>query len=100
MDSMLLANYGSLAGTVVAPAPWNGEAFLAVKKGTATVASGVVFSHYTSGSYQPAPFSGFVPAGSYKVHLSASGFKTYSTLLTPVTVGAESGLGDITLLPY
>ena len=99
MDSMMLNNYGTLIGTVGAPAPWNGEAFLAVRKNGMTVASGAVFSHYTSGAYQPAAFSAFVPAGSYKAFLSASGFQTYSSLLTPVTAGQPTDLGAITLNP-
>lgn len=98
MDSMMLAGYGTMTGTVSGQA-WNGEAFLAVKQGTTTVASGGIFAHYTSGSYERTAFSAFVPAGDYKAFLSAAGFRTYSSLLTHVTSGAESLLGDITLQP-
>ena len=97
MDSMMLANYGSLIGSVVAPAPWNGEAFLEVKRGQTTVASGGVFAHYTSGSYQPAAFSAFVPSGSYKAFLSATGFQTYSSQPKVVTAGSPTDFGSIIL---
>ncbi len=96
MDSMMLANYGTIAGMIRTTAPMSSidGTFIAVKQyGTSmTVASGAVFGSYS------APFTAFVPAGDYRVHVTSPGFLPYSTPKTSVAAGpGYTTLADILL---
>lgn len=97
MDSMMLSNYGTIAGTIRTATPLSSTegAFIAVKKygTTTTVASGAAFGSYS------APFTAFVPAGDYRVHVTSPGFLPYSSPKASVTAGLYTQLTDILLLP-
>lgn len=95
-----LGSFGSFTGTIAATFKDWSSATVSVAPPTSSVpiASGTVFSSYSSGRWQ-GPFSVFVPGGSYRVHIQASGFAPYSSPITTVTAGIESGLGTIFLVP-
>ena len=98
--STVLGSFGSLTGTIQSAFKDWSSATVSVVPPTSSVpiASGTVFSSYTSGSWQ-GPFSAFVPGGLYRVHVQAHGFAPYSSPVTNVTTGIESGLGTIPLVP-
>ncbi len=95
-----LADFGSLTGTVASTfKDWSSATLSVVPQGSSTpIAAGRLFSSYTSGRWQ-APFSAFVPGGTYRVHLQASRFNPYSSPLTQLDKGKETPLGDIILVP-
>ena len=94
-----LSSYGSFSGTIAAATAWSSATVSVVPQGqTGSIATGAVFGNFTSGAYK-APFTAQVPAGTYRLHVRASGFTPYSSPLTPVTQGADSPLGTITLKP-
>jgi len=98
--STVLGSFGSLTGTIAATFKDWSSATVSVMPPTSSmpIASGTVFSSYTSGRWE-GPFSAFVPGGSYRVHVRANGFAPYSSPVTNVTAGFESGLGTIPLVP-
>jgi len=79
---------------------WSSATLRVVPMGSnSAIAAGSLFSSYTSGRWE-APFSAFVPGGSYRVHISdTKGFNKYSSPPTPVTSGVETNLGEILLVP-
>ncbi|HYQ91049.1 MAG TPA: DUF4382 domain-containing protein, partial [Candidatus Competibacteraceae bacterium] len=95
-----LAGFGALTGTVAATfKDWSSATLTVVPQGSSTpIAAGRLFSNYTGGRWQ-APFSAFVPGGTYRVHVQASRFNNYSSPLTTVTAPGETPLGDILLVP-
>jgi len=95
-----LASFGALTGTVVSTfKDWSSATLSVVPQGSSNpIAAGRLFSNYTSGRWE-APFSAFVPDGTYRVHVQTSRFNAYSSPLTTVTGGVESSLGDILLVP-
>ncbi|HEY6871709.1 MAG TPA: DUF4382 domain-containing protein [Geobacteraceae bacterium] len=95
-----LAGFGSLSGTVSATFKDFSSATVSVvpQGSTSAVAAGTVFSNFTSNSWQ-APFSAFVPGGSYRVHVQAKGFVPYSTPVKTVTAGSDTAVGILSLVP-
>lgn len=99
----VLGQYGSITGNVTAFAPWSSATVAVKRRGTINdvdpIASGRIFSNYTSGTWQ-APFAAFVPGStsvSYKTFITANGFQVYSSPAVNVTAGAATDLGDIGL---
>lgn len=99
-SSSMLANFGSLTGRVVSTFRDFSSATVSVvpQGGISPVASSTVFSNL-SGSRWAGPYSTFVPGGSYRVHIQAKGFASYSSPVRTVTTGAETALGDALLAP-
>jgi hypothetical protein len=93
-----LTNFGSLSGTVVSTfKDWSSATVLVVPQaGITPVAAGNIFSNYTSNRWE-GPFSAFVPAGAYRLHVVARGFAPYSSAVQTVTTGTDFSLGDIFL---
>lgn len=100
LSSPLYDDFGSLAGMVVSTFKDFSSASVSVvpEGGTIPAASGTVFSSYTSSRWE-APFTSFVPAGSYKVYVQAKGFDLYSTTLQLVEPNAETAVGELLLVP-
>jgi hypothetical protein len=98
--STALSSFGSMTGRVVsAIKDWGSATVSVVPQGEATpIAAGQVFSNFSSNRWE-APFSTFVPAGSYRLHIQATGFVHYSTPVKTVTAGNDVPLGDITISP-
>lgn len=96
-----LTTFGSLSGTVSAARTWSSATVSVKPAGSATsIASGLVYAEQVEGqNLWQAPFTSFVPAGQYRVHVQATGFAPYSSAVTPVITGADSPLGTITLTP-
>lgn len=97
----LLNSFGSLSGTVnsAIQKDWSSATVSVIPQGsTAAIAAGNIFSNFSSNQYS-APFSAFVPAGSYKVHVLADGFAPYSSALKTVSIGNDTSIGDILLAP-
>jgi hypothetical protein len=96
-----LTRFGSLSGTVSAAASWASAIVSVVPPGSTTaVASGEIFSEKVEGqNLWQAPFTSFVPAGQYRVHVQAPGFAPYSTAIATVAVEADTPLGVLTLKP-
>lgn len=97
--SSILETYGSLSGHVLPDTAWPSAVVSVIPEGgNAPVASGSV--NPDDGS-----FRAFVPAGSYAVRITADGFATYDSRALPtpafytVTLGAETVLQDVTLVP-
>jgi hypothetical protein len=99
--TIALGSFGSLTGTIQSAFRDWSSATVSVVPPTSSVpiASGTVFSNYTSASWS-GPFSAFVPGGSYRVHVRASGFAPYSSPVATVTAGAETALGTVPLVPH
>jgi hypothetical protein len=99
-SSAVLSTFGSLTGTISATFKDWSSATVSVVPPTSSVpvASGTVFSNFTSGRWEGS-LSAFVPGGSYRVHVRANGFSPYSSPVTGVTAGIETGLGTIPLVP-
>lgn len=95
-----LDNFGSMSGKVVSTfKDWSSATVTALPQGGAVaVAGSTIFSNY-SGSRWEGDFSMFVPAGTYRVHVQAKGFATYSSPLTNAVSGSATVLGDALLLP-
>lgn len=93
-----LVIFGSLSGTVVSTIrDWTSATVSVVPQGKATsIASGTIFSNFSSNRWE-APFSTFVPAGTYRLHVLANGFAHYSSQLQTVTTGNDTSLGEILL---
>lgn len=95
-----LASFGSLSGTVIATFKDFSSATVSVvpQGGSSAVASGTVFSNFSGSSWQ-GPFAAFVPGGSYRVHVQSRGFAPYSSSLQTVTSGADTPVGNVSLVP-
>lgn len=96
----ILSTYGSISGilTALVPSSWTSATVSVVPQGqTSAIAAGALFNNYTSAGWTP--FVSNVPAGTYRVHVSAEGFRKYSSPVTQVTVHNNSSLGTITLQP-
>jgi hypothetical protein len=97
-----LTSFGSLSGTVVSTfKDWSSATVLVVPQGqTSAIAGGTIFSNLSSSRWEGA-FSAFVPGGTCRVHVQASGFAPYSSSLKSVVSGSDTPLGDVflTLLP-
>lgn len=95
-----LASFNALTGTVAATfKDWSSATLSVVPQGGSTpIAAGRLFSNYTNSRWE-APFSAFVPDGTYRVHVKASRFNAYSSPPTTVAGGVEATLGDILLMP-
>lgn len=95
-----IAGFGSLSGTVASTfKDWSSATVVVVPQGGINpVAAGTIFSSYTSNRWE-GPFTSFVPAGAYRVHVQAKGFKPYSTAVKSVLTGSDTPLGDLLLLP-
>jgi len=93
-----LTSFGSISGTVVTTTTeWSTATVSVVPEGGANAAaSGTIFSNFTSNRWE-APFSAFVPGGSYRLHVLANGFATYSSPLQTVTTGSDSSVGEVSL---
>jgi hypothetical protein len=99
--SQSLTNFGSLSGILSAARIWT-SATVSVKPAGSpnSIASGLVYAEQVEGqALWQAPFTSFVPAGQYRVHVQASGFAPYSSALSTVTNGADTPLGTIILSP-
>jgi hypothetical protein len=98
--STVLGSFGSLTGTISSTfKDWSSATVSVVPPtGAVPVASGTVFSNFTSGGWQ-GQFSAFVPPSNYRVHIRANGFAPYSSPITGVAAGQESPLGTIPLVP-
>jgi hypothetical protein len=99
--SQSLTTFGSLSGTVSAAQAWT-SATVSVKPADSanSIANGLIYAENAGGqALWEAPFTSFVPAGQYRVHVLATGFAPYSSAITSVTTGADSPLGTITLSP-
>lgn len=95
-----LTSFGSLSGTVVSTfKDWSSAAVTVVPQGgTSAIAGGTIFSNLSSSRWEGA-FSAFVPGGTYRVHVQASGFAPYSSPLKPVISGSDTPLGDVLFTP-
>lgn len=98
--SPIYNEFGSLSGTVISTFKDFSSATIAVvpQGGTTPAASGTVFSNFSSNRWE-APFTSFVPGGTYRVHVQAKGFQPYSSALQSVTVGSDTPLGNLELAP-
>ncbi len=102
--SDVLTSYGSISGIVSAFDSWSSATVSVKRRGsindTDPIASGRVFSNFTSGAWQ-APFAAFVPPStatvSYKTFITTNGFRLYSSAAIPVLQGQTSDLGTIPL---
>lgn len=103
----VLPNYGTIAGNVMSSFRDFSSATVTIKRrgvinDTDSIASGIIFSSYTSGSWQ-APFAAFVPYTTssirYRAFVSANRFNLYSSPLTSVVAGQTIDLGNILLTP-
>lgn len=102
--SDILTQYGSITGNVKMFSSWSSATVSVKRRGVVNdadpVASGRIFSNFTSAAWQ-APFAAFVPGSSsvsYKAFITANGFLTYSSPAVSVTQGAATDLGDIGLV--
>jgi hypothetical protein len=93
-----LTSFGSLTGTVVSTfKDWSSATISVVPQGQASaITSGTIFSNL-SGSRWEGAFSQFVPGGSYRVHVQATGFAPYSSPLKSVVTGSDTPLGEVLL---
>jgi hypothetical protein len=100
LSSPLYDEFGVLSGTVLSTfKDFSSATVSVVPAGSSSpIASGSVFSNYSSSRWE-APFTSFVPSGSYRVHIKAKGFELYSTALQTVTGGTETPVGNLELIP-
>lgn len=101
LESPLYDDFGILSGLVRSTFKDFSSATISVwpKESSSPIASGTVFSNVSS-SHWEAPFTSFVPAGSYRVRVQAKGFQPYSTVLYhDVLNNAETSVGNLDLLP-
>lgn len=98
VQTTALTSFGSLSGTVVSTFRDYSRATVAVvpQGGVNSIASGTIFSNFSSNRWE-APFSAFVPAGAYRLHILANGFAPYSSPMKTVTTGTDTQLGEIFL---
>jgi len=99
LSSPLYDEFGVLSGTVISTfKDFSSATVSVVPAGSSTpVASGSVFSNYSSSRWE-APFTSFVPGGSYRVHVQAKGFQLYSSALQTVSSGIETPVGNLELI--
>lgn len=91
-------SFGSLTGYVSTLGNWSTATVSVVPQASSTaIAAGSIFANATSGGSR-VPFSAFVPSGTYRVHVGASGFLPYSSPLQTVTTGNPTAVGIIQLL--
>ncbi|WP_243372466.1 DUF4382 domain-containing protein [Geotalea sp. SG265] len=91
-------SFGSLTGYVSTLGNWSTATVSVVPQASSTaIAAGSIFANATSGGPR-VPFSAFVPSGTYRVHVDASGFLPYSTPLQTVTAGNSTAVSIIDLL--
>lgn len=103
--SEMLTQYGSISGTVTAFSSWSSATVSVKRRGAVNdidpIATGRIFSNYTSGAWQ-APFAAFVPptssTTSYKTFIIANGFRLYSSSTVNVIQGQTTDLGTIPLV--
>ncbi len=104
--SDMLTQFGSISGTVFSAfKDWSSATVSVKRRGdindTDPIATGRIFSNYTSGAWQ-SPFAAFVPPSSatslYKTFISANGFGLYSSSSVSVTQGQTTDLGTIQLV--
>ncbi|MDA8429117.1 MAG: DUF4382 domain-containing protein [Geobacteraceae bacterium] len=101
----LLTQYGSISGTVAAFDRWSSATISVKRRGAINdvdpIATGSVFSNYTSGAWQ-APFTAFVPPSSpailYKTFISSKGFGLYSSSTLNVMQGLTTDLGTVHMI--
>ncbi len=100
LSSPLYEDFGTLSGTVVSTfKDFSSASVSVVPEGASSpVAYGSVFSSYTSSRWE-APFTSFVPPGSYRVYVQAKGFDLYSTTMQQVNPNSETAIGDLLLVP-
>ena len=103
----VLSQFGSIAGSVSATfKDWSSATVSVKRRGSINdvdpIAAGTVFSNFTSGRWQ-APFTAFVPpttaSVSYKVFVSAAGFRNFSTPTFGVLQGQATDVGNLPLTP-
>ena len=95
--STTLSAFGSLSGTVLPSTAWSTAVVSVVPQGSGTAIA--------SGSVNPddGTFRALVPAGTYKIRVTASGFVTFDSSLTnlpqffTVSTGQETAVGTIAL---
>lgn len=99
-SSPLYGSFGSLTGTVIATfKDFSSASVSVVPVGSSSpVASGKVFSNFSSSRWE-APFSSFVPGGTYRVHVQAKGFQLYSSVPQTVVEKSETPVGNLELVP-
>jgi hypothetical protein len=99
LSSPLYDNFGVLSGTVKSTFKDFSSATVSVypEGSSSPIASGSVFSNLSS-SHWEAPFTSFVPSGSYRVHVEAKGFKLYTSGMQEVTGGNETPVGILELI--
>lgn len=104
------SSFGTLSGRVAAFQRWSSAVVSVLQSGNVNpIAAGTVFSNKSSfgnsTSIWRAPFTAFVPQGSYEVHVTdvapKGSFIDYTSNHTTygVTNGADKDLGTITLTP-
>ncbi|MRR20368.1 DUF4382 domain-containing protein [bacterium] len=101
LSSPLYDNFGILSGLVRSTSKDFSSATVSVwpQDSSNPIASGTVFSNVSS-SHWEAPFTSFVPEGSYRVRVEADGFQPYSTVLYyDVPDSGEISVGNLDLLP-
>lgn len=100
LSSPLYNDFGTLSGTVISTfRDFSSATVSVVPQGSPNpVAAGTAFSNFSSGRWE-APFTSFVPGGSYRVHVQAKGFQLYSSSLQSVSPGAETPVGNLELVP-
>jgi hypothetical protein len=101
LTSPLYDDFGILSGLVRSTFKDFSSATVSVwpKESSSPIASGTVFSNVSS-SHWEAPFTSFVPEGSYRVRVVAKGFQPYSTVLyRDVIKNTETPLGNLDLVP-
>lgn len=104
--SGMLTQFGSISGNVSSIfESWSSATVSVKRRGVINdsdpIASGSIFSTYTSGAWQ-APFAAFVPANdstfAYKTFVAANGFSLYSSATVNVLQGQPTDLGTIPLV--
>ena len=98
--SPIYNDFGSLTGTVISTfKDFSSATVSVVPTGSSSpVATGTVFSNFSSSRWE-APFSSFVPGGSYRVHVQAKGFQLYSSIPQTVIENSETPVGNLELVP-
>lgn len=104
--SGMLTQFGSISGNVSSIfESWSSATVSVKRRGVINdsdpIASGSIFSTYTSGAWQ-APFAAFVPANdstfAYKTFVAANGFSLYSSPKVNVLQGQTTDLGTVPLV--
>jgi hypothetical protein len=101
LESPLYEEFGILSGLVISTFKDFSSATVSVlpEGSSSPIASGTVFSNFSSSRWE-APFTSFVPGGSYRVRVQSKGFQLYSSAMQhTVTKGVETSVGDLMLIP-